>query len=84
MEPLIIVGLWCAHPDRNLRPSITETIHVLNFETSLSILPLDMPAITHLAPAVNRQAMSLSISSVFTNSEGGRNPYLSNSYTNLL
>jgi serine/threonine protein kinase len=68
MERLMIVGLWCAHPDRNLRPSIRETIHVLNFETPLPILPLDMPRPTHLSPAVNRQAMSLSISSVSTNS----------------
>jgi serine/threonine protein kinase len=82
MERLIIVGLWCAHPDRNLRPSIRETIHVLNFETPLPILPSDMPGPTHLAPAVNRQAMSLSISSVSTNYEGERNPYSSNSYTN--
>jgi hypothetical protein len=39
MERLMIVGLWCAHPDRNLRPLIRETIHVLNFETPLHFLP---------------------------------------------
>jgi serine/threonine protein kinase len=82
MERLMIVGLWCTHPDRNLRPSIRETIHVLNFETPLPILPLDMPALTHLAPTANRQAMSFSISSASTNYEGGWNPYSSNSYTN--
>jgi serine/threonine protein kinase len=82
MERLMIVGLWCAHPDRNLRPSIRETIHVLNFETPLPILPSDMPGPTHLAPAVNRQALSLSISSVSSNYEGGRNPHSSNSHTN--
>ncbi|XP_062177199.1 L-type lectin-domain containing receptor kinase IX.1-like [Alnus glutinosa] len=82
MERLMIVGLWCAHPDRNLRPSIRETIHVLNFETPLPILPSDMPGPTHLAPAVNRQAMSLSISSAFSTNEGGRNQHSSNSHTN--
>jgi serine/threonine protein kinase len=82
MERLMIVGLWCAHPDRNLRPSIRETIHVLNFETPLPILPSDMPGPTHLAPAVNRQALSLSISSAFSTNEGGWNPHSSNSHTN--
>jgi hypothetical protein len=71
MERLMIVGLWCAHPDRNLRPSIRETIHVLNFETPLPILPSDMPGPTHLTPAVSRQAMSLPIFSIFSNHEGG-------------
>jgi serine/threonine protein kinase len=82
MERLMIVGLWCAHPDRNLRPSIREIIHVLNFETPLPILPSDMLGPTHLVAAMNKRAMSLSISSVSTNYEGGRNSYSSNSYTN--
>jgi serine/threonine protein kinase len=72
MERLMIVGLWCAHPDRNLRPSIRETIHVLNFETPLPILPSTMPGPTHPAPQVNKHAMSLSIASVSTNYVEGR------------
>jgi hypothetical protein len=68
----MIVGLWCTHPDRNLRPSIRETIHVLNFESTLPILPLTMPGTTHPALPVNRHAMSLSIPSVFTNYVEGR------------
>ncbi|XP_062177362.1 L-type lectin-domain containing receptor kinase IX.1-like isoform X2 [Alnus glutinosa] len=72
MERLMIVGLWCAHPDRNLRPSIRETIHVLNFETTLPILPLTMPGPTHPALPVNRHAMSLSIPNVSTNYVEGR------------
>jgi hypothetical protein len=78
----MIVGLWCAHPDRNLRPSIRETIHVLNFETPLPILPSNMPGPTHLAPAVNRQAMPFSISSVSSNYKGGWNPYSNNTHAN--
>jgi len=82
MERLMIVGLWCAHPDRDLRPSIRQTIHVLNFETPLPVLPSNMPRLEHLAPAVNRYAMSLSVSGAATNYEGGQNQYSSNSYTN--
>ncbi|RVX10272.1 L-type lectin-domain containing receptor kinase IX.1 [Vitis vinifera] len=43
MERLMIVGLWCAHPDCNLRPSIRQAINVLNSEASLPLLPLKMP-----------------------------------------
>ncbi|XVF71364.1 hypothetical protein PTKIN_Ptkin12aG0031300 [Pterospermum kingtungense] len=32
MECLLIVGLWCAHPDHNLRPSIRQALQVLHFE----------------------------------------------------
>ncbi|KAK1386174.1 hypothetical protein POM88_023909 [Heracleum sosnowskyi] len=32
---LLIVGLWCAHPDHKLRPSIRQAIQVLNFEAPL-------------------------------------------------
>ncbi|CAH2042939.1 unnamed protein product [Thlaspi arvense] len=35
MEQLMVVGLWCAHPDHNLRPSIRQAIQVLNFEAPL-------------------------------------------------
>ncbi|KAG2696083.1 hypothetical protein I3760_07G042000 [Carya illinoinensis] len=43
IECLMIVGLWCAHPDRSLRPSIRQAIHVLNFEATTPDLPLKMP-----------------------------------------
>ncbi|XP_062177349.1 L-type lectin-domain containing receptor kinase IX.1-like [Alnus glutinosa] len=82
MERLMIVGLWCAHLDRDLRPSIRQTIHVLNFETPLPVLPSNMPRLEHLAPAVNRHAMSLYVSGAATNYEGGQNQYSSNNYTN--
>ncbi|KAF3949316.1 hypothetical protein CMV_024803 [Castanea mollissima] len=38
MERLMVVGLWCAHPDYNARPSIRKAIHVLDFEVTLPIL----------------------------------------------
>jgi hypothetical protein len=73
MERLMIVGLWCSHPNRNLRPSIREAIHVLNFEAPLPILPSNMPETAHLAPVVNRPAsMSLSMSINIASDYGGR------------
>ncbi|CAN6560987.1 unnamed protein product [Malus baccata var. baccata] len=43
IECLMIVGLWCAHPDYNFRPSIQQAIQVLIFEVPLPILPSEMP-----------------------------------------
>ncbi|XP_024200257.1 L-type lectin-domain containing receptor kinase IX.1 [Rosa chinensis] len=43
MECLMMVGLWCAHPDQNSRPLIQQAIQVLNFEVPLPNLPLAMP-----------------------------------------
>ncbi|KAI7991820.1 L-type lectin-domain containing receptor kinase IX.1 [Camellia lanceoleosa] len=49
IECLMIVGLWCAHPDHNLRPTINQAIHVLNFQAPLPNLPTKMPMATCLA-----------------------------------
>ncbi|EOX98624.1 Concanavalin A-like lectin protein kinase family protein, putative [Theobroma cacao] len=43
MECLLMIGLWCVHPDHNLRPSIRQAIQVLNFEASLPNLPGTRP-----------------------------------------
>ncbi|XVF67321.1 hypothetical protein PTKIN_Ptkin10aG0111600 [Pterospermum kingtungense] len=43
MECLLIVGLWCVHPDPNVRPSIRQAIQVLNFESPLPRLPDTRP-----------------------------------------
>nr|XP_043617780.1 L-type lectin-domain containing receptor kinase IX.1-like [Erigeron canadensis] len=50
IERLVIVGLWCAHPHANQRPTMRQAIQVLNSEASLPILPLKMPKITLNAP----------------------------------
>ncbi|KAM1356777.1 hypothetical protein ACFX13_031582 [Malus domestica] len=50
MECLMIVGLWCAHPQYIFRPSIQQAIQVLNFEVPLPILPSKMPVATYIAP----------------------------------
>ncbi|KAK2656647.1 hypothetical protein Ddye_009699 [Dipteronia dyeriana] len=42
-ECLMIVGLWCAHPDSTLRPSIRQAIQVLKFEAPMPNLPAKMP-----------------------------------------
>lgn len=53
MERLMVVGLWCAHPDNKLRPSIRQAIHVLNSEAQLPILPSRMPVATYSSPPLN-------------------------------
>ena len=39
----MIIGLWYAHPDRNIRPSKRQAIQVLKFEVEILILPTQMP-----------------------------------------
>ncbi|KAI9071917.1 hypothetical protein K1719_046123 [Acacia pycnantha] len=43
---LMIVGLWCAHPDYKHRPSIRQAINVLNFEAPFPSLPSSYPELT--------------------------------------
>ncbi|KAK5837143.1 hypothetical protein PVK06_012953 [Gossypium arboreum] len=47
MECLLMVGLWCVHPDQNLRPSIRQVIQVLKFEAPLPKLPSRRPTPTY-------------------------------------
>ncbi|KAJ0800993.1 putative protein kinase RLK-Pelle-L-LEC family [Helianthus annuus] len=42
IKRLMIVGLWCVHPDSECRPSMRQAINVLNFEASLPLLPTTM------------------------------------------
>lgn len=44
---LMVVGLWCAHPDSDSRPSIRQAIQVLNFEGAMPSLPEKMPVPTY-------------------------------------
>ncbi|KAF5469981.1 hypothetical protein F2P56_010535 [Juglans regia] len=61
MKCLITVGLWCAHPDHNSRPSIRQAIQVLNFEAPLPSLPSQMPL-----PSYYPSAAMASNESLFT------------------
>ncbi|GMY38614.1 L-type lectin-domain containing receptor kinase IX.1-like [Fagus crenata] len=52
MERLMVVGLWCTHPDYIVRPSIRKAIHVLDFEAALPILEPKMPVATYITPPI--------------------------------
>ncbi|KAF2320620.1 hypothetical protein GH714_029113 [Hevea brasiliensis] len=77
MKRLMIVGLWCAHPDKSLRPSISQSIHVLNFATSLPSLPLQIPVPTYLNTLVK---LSFSLSCDPDITEGHQNQSSNNNY----
>ncbi|OMO92196.1 hypothetical protein COLO4_17802 [Corchorus olitorius] len=48
---MIVVGLWCAHPDHTLRPSIKQAIQVMNFEVEKPDLNLQMLAPMYEVPS---------------------------------
>ncbi|KAL1541710.1 L-type lectin-domain containing receptor kinase IX.1-like [Salvia divinorum] len=52
VERVMMVGLWCAHPDWSRRPSIRQAIQALNFEKEGPALPLEMPTPVYYAPAI--------------------------------
>ncbi|EEF35159.1 kinase, putative [Ricinus communis] len=60
-ECLMIVGLWCAHPDRNIRPSMSQAIQVLKFETALPNLPAKMPVPMYHVPLPSASSSEPSI-----------------------
>ncbi|PRQ31921.1 putative protein kinase RLK-Pelle-L-LEC family [Rosa chinensis] len=79
MECLMIVGLWCAHPNYSMRPSIQQAIQVLNFEVPLPSLPPHMP-MTTFAPPISLSTLSgYTTSSVGGQTESSGNGYTTNS-----
>ncbi|GAB4848816.1 hypothetical protein Ancab_003610 [Ancistrocladus abbreviatus] len=50
IERLMVVGLWCCHPDYSLRPTIKQAINVLNFEAPLPSLPSKFPVPIYVSP----------------------------------
>ncbi|XP_056175509.1 L-type lectin-domain containing receptor kinase IX.1-like [Syzygium oleosum] len=50
LECLMVVGLWCAHPDHTARPSIRKAFSVLNFNDPPPLLPLKLPIPTYQVP----------------------------------
>ncbi|PIN26206.1 Serine/threonine protein kinase [Handroanthus impetiginosus] len=67
VECLMIVGLWCAHPDRTLRPSIRQANRVLGYEADLPQLPTKMPVAMYYAPTstlVSTVEPSITLSSI--------------------
>ncbi|KAK1358790.1 Concanavalin A-like lectin/glucanase superfamily [Heracleum sosnowskyi] len=65
VECLMVVGLWCAHPDQSFRPSIRQAIQVLNFEVAIPSLPSKMPVPIYQAiDPLNKPEVSSSDASV--------------------
>ncbi|RWR77345.1 L-type lectin-domain-containing protein [Cinnamomum micranthum f. kanehirae] len=80
IERLMVLGLWCAHPDHNLRPSIKQVIGVLNLEAPLPTLPSKMPVPTYFAPPMN-PSFSYGSSDYATNSSRDRSQSSYSNYT---
>ncbi|CAN8251515.1 unnamed protein product [Cochlearia groenlandica] len=72
-ECLVVVGLWCGHPDKNSRPSIKQAIQVLNFELPLPDLPLKRPVATYYTSSSSSPSRdSTRVSITFSSNEFGR------------
>ncbi|KAK3432941.1 hypothetical protein EUGRSUZ_D00457 [Eucalyptus grandis] len=69
LECLMVVGLWCSHPDHIARPSIREALNVLNFNAPLPNLPSKLPVPTYLAP-LSSFTMASIVSSHTTSTSG--------------
>ncbi|XP_019701951.1 L-type lectin-domain containing receptor kinase IX.1-like [Elaeis guineensis] len=63
VERFMVVGLWCVHPDHNLRPSIRQAINVLKFDAPLPDLPSKMPVAMYFPPMDISNLISTSSSS---------------------
>ncbi|XP_044947185.1 L-type lectin-domain containing receptor kinase IX.1-like [Hordeum vulgare subsp. vulgare] len=64
MERVMVMGLWCAHPDRGMRPSIRQVVNVLLSEAPLPCLPARMPVATYGPPTNHSSSGTLALSSV--------------------
>ncbi|KAK6923239.1 Legume lectin domain [Dillenia turbinata] len=73
VERLMVVGLWCCHPDYTYRPSIRQVINVLNFESSLPNLPSKLPVPMYFAPSMHLCKFSYT-STGLTNFEKDHSP----------
>ncbi|KAH7852377.1 hypothetical protein Vadar_024121 [Vaccinium darrowii] len=69
VERLMLVGLWCCHPDPNLRPSIRQAINILTFEAQLPILPSQMPVPIYLSPPMCMPSYSSSVLTTDSNKD---------------
>ncbi|KAL4581036.1 hypothetical protein LXL04_017242 [Taraxacum kok-saghyz] len=65
---LMILGLWCVHPNPDLRPSMRQVIQVLNSEASLPTLPSKMPVASYLSsPTSSPMSSSYGVTSLIQN-----------------
>jgi serine/threonine protein kinase len=73
MQRVMIVGLWCTHPDRSMRPSIRQAMNVLRLEAPLPSLPTKMPVAMFVSPVdclLSQSQSATTISSGSTYSAG--------------
>uniref|UniRef100_A0A0D9V6G9 non-specific serine/threonine protein kinase n=1 Tax=Leersia perrieri TaxID=77586 RepID=A0A0D9V6G9_9ORYZ len=63
MERVMVVGLWCAHPDYAHRPSIRQALNVLKFEAPLPLLPPKMPVPSYFPPPESVAPVSVGVTS---------------------
>ncbi|CAD6341579.1 unnamed protein product [Miscanthus lutarioriparius] len=88
MERVLVVGLWCAHPDQNERSSIAQAMHVLQSEDAR--LPKLTPQMYRTVSefAVTGRAIGAfsvqSFSSATTATTGGHSKVSSESATSAL
>jgi interleukin-1 receptor-associated kinase 1 len=71
MEAVMVVGLWCAHPDRTVRPTIRQAVNVLRFEAPPPSLPSKMPVATYGPPAAELRYITTSSLSISTTTASG-------------
>eukprot|EP01018_Ginkgo_biloba_P007300 Gb_11056 [translate_table: standard] len=50
MEQLLVMGLWCSHPDPKSRPTIRQALKTLKFEALLPQLPPKEPVAIYALP----------------------------------
>ncbi|KAK3140197.1 hypothetical protein QOZ80_5AG0397430 [Eleusine coracana subsp. coracana] len=67
----MVVGLWCAHPDRSLRPTIRQAVNVLRFEAPPPSLPAKMPVANYGPPADCSGSGNAALSSSAEGTAGG-------------
>ncbi|KAK8501395.1 hypothetical protein V6N12_021090 [Hibiscus sabdariffa] len=72
MECLMVIGLWCCHPDYTHRPSIRQVINVLNLEAPLPSLPSKLPVPMYYAPPLDLCLFSNTTSSTGATGSGQR------------
>ncbi|CAN6352323.1 unnamed protein product [Urochloa humidicola] len=71
MACAMLVGLWCVHPDRSLRPTIRQAVNVLRFEAPPPSLPAKMPVATYGPPGDRPGTAMSSSAEAATVSESG-------------
>ncbi|KAJ0532141.1 putative protein kinase RLK-Pelle-L-LEC family [Helianthus annuus] len=62
IKHMIIMGLWCVHPDSKVRASMRQVIQVLNAEASVPVLPTKMVISSYWRPPIVKNHSSCVVS----------------------